>query len=371
MPKPKQAVTLRELAKVRADNRELLNSIVGTQGTALGRKNYSISGAPEGEPCIIVYLPHKIQNFFLAREQQIPDKLISKDNELLALTDIVVTTAQSSPKPKPILNSDNQALVERLQWKDGQQNLLAPGVQLGGFDVVCSKLEGYVGTLGYCVQSNAEKISGLLTNQHVGRTAGQSIYVPGGTQASIRIGVTRSVREHFPDEQWMPNVDEAFAYVRSDAAFVAVEERFADRLSNEIQCMGPINGSFQVDLDSLDVIGMRVYKIGRTTGLTEGIVVAYGYGITHPNEYIDRKLGVEPANIYTDFLIAPTPNSDMFSAGGDSGSAIFAVIDEDILGVGLLWGGWPMDIGRNAGLENLSYGIDLNRLLTLFELQLL
>ena len=368
---PKQAETLRELARVRADNRELLNSIVGTQGTALGRKNFSPEGRPDCEPCIIVYMPHKLCVSFLAQEQEIPKILLSKDNELQALTDVVVTTTPSSPKPKPTLSPDNQALIEQLQWRDGHQDRLAPGVQLGGFDVVNKQLEGYFGTLGYCVKSNVGTVIGLLTNQHVGGKAGQSIYIPGGNQVAARIGITRTVREHFPDEEWISGVNEPFAFVRSDAAFVAVEEKFASVLSNDVPRVGPISGQYRVDLDSLDVIGMHVSKVGRTTGLTEGIVVAYGYGIAHTNEIVDRTLGVEPANIYTDFLIAPTLNFDMFSAGGDSGSAIFATNDNGAYGVGLLWGGWPMDIGRNGGPENLSYGIDLNRLLTLLDLQLL
>lgn len=368
---PKQAETLRELAKVRADNRELLNSIVGTQGTAHGRKNYSPEESPDGEPCVIVYMPHKLHSSFLAQKQQIPQILVSKDNKLEALTDVVVTTMPKSPKPKPTLSAENQALVRRLQWRDGHQDRLVPGVQLGGFDVVNRQLEGYFGTLGYCVRSNVGGMFGLLTNQHVGGEAGQSIYIPGGKQVAARIGITRTVREHYPDEEWMLGVNESFAYVRSDAAFIAVEQKFVNILSNDVPGVGAIAGQYKVDFDSLDIIGMHVSKVGRTTGLTAGIVVAYGYGIAHTNEIVDRTLGVEPANIYTDFLIAPAPDFDMFSAGGDSGSAIIATKDDDVYGLGLLWGGWPMDIGRDVGLENLSYGIDLNRLLTLLDLHLM
>jgi hypothetical protein len=42
-----QVQTLHELAQERADNRELLYAIVATQGTALGRKNFT-AGAVEG-----------------------------------------------------------------------------------------------------------------------------------------------------------------------------------------------------------------------------------------------------------------------------------------------------------------------------------
>lgn len=46
---PQQATTLKELARIRADNRRLLNVIVGTQGTALGRKNFDIDDNPSGD----------------------------------------------------------------------------------------------------------------------------------------------------------------------------------------------------------------------------------------------------------------------------------------------------------------------------------
>ncbi len=93
-----QATTLRELALVRADNRELLNAIVGNQGTALGRKNFTVSGAPTGEPCIIIYMPHKIHLTLLANNLQVPEKLTSADGNLEAVTDVVVTTVPDKPK---------------------------------------------------------------------------------------------------------------------------------------------------------------------------------------------------------------------------------------------------------------------------------
>ena len=236
---PKQATNLRELATVRADNRATLNAIVGTQGTALGRKNFSPDVNPDGEPCIIVYVSHKLHDSFLTASQRVPPILSSADKSLEARTDVVVTTASLDPKGKPRLTPENQALVDRLQWKDGLQDHLVPGVQIGGYNLVDGTLTSELGTLGYCVGSTTHPAVGFLTNQHVAGTVGRSLYVPGGRHVTARIGVCRTIHEHYPDEEWLKGVNEPFAYVRSDAAFVAVDEPFVKLLTNDIPKAGP------------------------------------------------------------------------------------------------------------------------------------
>ncbi|WP_299616319.1 hypothetical protein [Pelagibius sp.] len=369
----KQATTLRQLAQVRADNRTLLNAIVGNQGTALGRKNFTPSGEPTGDPCIIAYMPHKISLDLIANKQRVPEILTSADGTLEAPTDVVVTTVPDEPKEEPPLSPDNQQLVRTLQWLDGQLDHLPPGAQVGGAELTDEGLGSYFGTIGFAVRSTLPEtsISGFLTNQHVGGTASRSMYIPGAQQQAIRVGVTRSVREHYPDERWIEGVNEKFAYVRTDAAFVAAENHIAPLLRNDVPRVGQVAGIYEVDLDTMDVIGTRVKKVGRTTGLTHGTVVAFGFGIPNANEAIDRFLGYEPANVYTDFLIAPR-EAGPFSAPGDSGSGI--LVDEaahNNEALGLLWGGWPTDIGRATGLEDLTYGINLKRVFQEMKLELL
>ena len=369
----KQATTLRELAQVRADNRALLNAIVGNQGTALGRKDFTASGAPTGDPCIIVYMPHKINLLLIEENLRVPEKLTSNDETLEAATDVVVTTVPDRPLEETPLSPENQQLVRTLQWLDGQLDHLPPGAQIGGAELTADGLGTYVGTLGFAVRSTlpGTNLRGFLTNQHVGGTASRSMYIPGAEQQAIRVGVTRSVREHYPDDRWIEGVNETFAYVRTDAAFVAAEDNIAHLLRNDVPRVGFVSGLYEIDLDSMDIIGLPVKKVGRTTGLTNGTVVAFGYGVPNANEQIDRFLGREPANVYTDLLIAPK-GPGPFSAPGDSGSGILA---DDAAhanqALGLLWGGWPTDIGRATGLEDLTYGINLNRVLDEMSLALL
>lgn len=369
----RRAETLRDLAKLRADRRDLLNAVVGNQGTALGRKNYDGRGEPIGDPCIIVYMPHKIHNALLAEKLRIPPTLVSKDGQIEAPTDVVVTTTPNPPKDPPELDADNKALIETLQWFDGKLDHIPAGAQIGFGDWEDDDIEEFVGTIGYIVRSTKpgeENKIGLLTNQHVGVRSGHSLYIPGYEQQSLRVGLTRRVIEHIPDDQWLEGVDEEYAFVRTDAAFVEVETSLHGLLRNAWPVPGGAFGEpVTIDLDSMDAIGTPVKKIGRTTGLQKGTIVAFGYGITSESEHIDRAVGREPANFYTDLLIAPREKGKVFSAGGDSGSAI--LIDDDRnRPIGLLWGGWPEDIGRGRGMEDLTYAIDLTRVLKTMELEL-
>ena len=127
---PRRAQTLRDLAKLRADRRDLLNSVVGNQGTALGRKNYDGRGEPIGDPCIIVYMPHKIHNALLAEKVRIPPTLVSKDGKIEAPTDVVVTTTPNPPKDPPELDAANKALIETFPWFGWKRENIPAGAQM-------------------------------------------------------------------------------------------------------------------------------------------------------------------------------------------------------------------------------------------------
>ncbi|MBT6429776.1 MAG: hypothetical protein HOK30_19055, partial [Rhodospirillaceae bacterium] len=232
-------------------------------------------------------------------------------------------------------------------------------------------IQSYMGTVGYVVGETKGPAVGILTNQHIGIVAGQSIYIPGGKQPSVRVGITREVRQHYPDDEWLAGVDEPFAFIKTDAAFVSVEAHFRSKLRNELAEVGRIEGRYNVDLDTMDVIGLPVQKVGRTTGRTTGVIIAYGYRATHANDSLDRQMGKEPANIYTDFLISPDEGFEEFAAHGDSGSGILTNDGDKLLGLGLLWGGRPTDFDREEGYKTLAYGINLGRLLDVMGLDLI
>ena len=176
----RRAETLRDLAKVRAEHRDRLNAVVGNQGTALGRKNYDGRGEPIGDPCIIIYMPHKIHNALLAENVKVPPTLLSKDGEIEAPTDVVVTTTPIAPKDTPELDADNKELIGTLQWFDGKLDHIPAGAQIGFGDWEDDDIEEFVGTIGYIVRSTKpgeEDKIGLLTNEHVGVRSGHSLYI--------------------------------------------------------------------------------------------------------------------------------------------------------------------------------------------------
>lgn len=378
---PTKAMTITQLAQVRADNRQLLNLVTGSQGTALGRKNFTADGQPVGDPCIIIYVPHKINDALLDANLRIPSTLTSADGKLDAPTDVVVSTTPDNENAPPTLSPSNRALTRKLQWLDGKLDYLAPGAQLGGGSIEEGQLFSYTGTLGFAVRTrDPNPIVGILTNQHVGLYPGHTLYVPGFNQQSLDVGITRRVAEYIPDDRWIPGVDEPDAFVRIDAAFVGVRSKYSKFLKNQVPGgeddgkSAKMGAPLALDLDSMAPIGLPVKKVGRTTGLQKGTIVAFGYGIWSEEEALQRSIGREPPNYYTDFLIAPRPESDIFSTHGDSGSPILLDMPGHVdhnRPIGLLWGGWPGDIGRNRGLEDFTYGIAIHRLLNQLDLDLM
>jgi hypothetical protein len=132
-------------------------------------------------------------------------------------------------------------------------------------------------------------------------------------------------------------------------------------LSNSIPGIGDIGKPYGNNLDSMDIIGKKVKKVGRTTGLQYGVIVAFGYGLSEQSQLLDRYIGKKPASLYTDLLIAPVNKDEAFSDRGDSGSLIVIDGDDDNnRPVTLLWGGQRVNIGR-------SFGIDLQRILKKME----
>ena len=98
------------------------------------------------------------------------------------------------------------------------------------------------------------------------------------------------------------------------------------------------------------VLGKRVMKFGRTTGMTQGIVKAFAY------EWHDD-FGVKK---YTDLLIKPASDKP-FSLKGDSGSLV--VLEESRRPLALLWGGMLEQLGSNTAQTNWSYATRLSPIL--------
>ncbi|KAJ8459640.1 hypothetical protein OPV22_032566 [Ensete ventricosum] len=115
------------------------------------------------------------------------------------------------------------------------------------------------------------------------------------------------------------------------------------------------------------LIGRQVVKVGRSRGLTNGIVMAYAL------EYNDEK-GI---CFFTDLLVVGE-NQHIFDLEGDSGSLIILITVQDAekpKPIGIIWGGSAnrerLKLKSVRAPENWTSGVDLGRLLDILELDLI
>ena len=139
-------------------------------------------------------------------------------------------------------------------------------------------------------------------------------------------------------------------------------------VTTSVKGVGEIGDVKVIDLQSSigSLIGKQVMKVGRSSGLTSGTVLAYAL------EYNDEK-GI---CFFTDFLVVGE-NQQSFDLEGDSGSLIIMKGEngEKPRPIGIIWGG-TANRGRlklKVGLppENWTSGVDLGRLLNLLELDII
>jgi hypothetical protein len=161
----------------------------------------------------------------------------------------------------------------------------------------------------------------------------------------------------------------AETFVRADGAFIPFADDFEiASVSTSIKGVGVIGNVKAIDLQSPigSLIGRQVVKVGRSSGMTTGTVVAYAL------EYNDEK-GI---CFFTDFLVVGE-NQQTFDLEGDSGSLIILTGQdgEKPQPIGIIWGGTAnrgrLKLKSGQGPENWTSGVDLGRLLDLLELDLI
>ena len=344
-----EARSIKDLMRIRAHNRQFLDSINDTLGTAIGFKKRT--GQPLGrEPAIIVFVPQKINPKWITDAQMIPKRLEGPDGLWCALDVVEGGRAETEDEvPKAV-----DELAERLRGWDDQ---VWAGSQIAHW-IDRDRGSYSMGTLGAFAKSRNDGTLGFLTNQHVGIEPGKKLFhpVPWGTH----LGTTEKVIEYVEDQEWFgPMVDEPYTYVRVDCAFVRLAPDFNSYdINTRMMGVGQFGPVKNISLDDMSIIGQKVLRVGRTTGLRRGTVVAFGY------EFIDEA----DATAYTDLLIVGE-NGVPFSTHGDSGSLI--VTDDEVLNpIGLLWGGWQEKLRTGYAQENWTYGISLSRVLDALDIEL-
>jgi len=345
-----EAKSLKDLMRIRAHNRQYLDSINGNLGTALGFKKKTGEDLTF-QPAIIVFVPLKINPKWIPNAQLIPKKL-DGPNGLWCALDVVEGGKAEVESPVP--DSPGE-LAERLRGWDDQ---VWSGSQISHWTDEANGRYS-IGTLGAFARRRDDNSLGFLTNKHVGIEQGQKLFhpVPWGTH----LGTTQQVVEYMEDQDWYgPFIDEPSTMIRVDCAFVGIEPGFDEaNINPNMMGVGGLGKVREISLEDMSIIGQRVLRVGRTTGLRRGTVKAFGY------EFAD----LENATGYTDLLIVGDDNIP-FSTHGDSGSLI-VTDDFEHNPVGLLWGGWQEKLRTGYAQENWTWGIALSRVLDALDIDLI
>ena len=366
-----EAKNLRELLILRDHNRDYINSITDNLGSALGLKN------GVGDPCVIVFVPRKIQKKWLPSAQVVKDKLeapghlhcpvdvvegseylSSGDVNLVDVTGAVyarvarLVTRQELLGSPPLSSRGRVSLLEQLR---GWSETVMPGAQL-------YHANGWYGTLG-CFARDASGALGFITNKHVAGEVGDLLAFP--EEGGIALGRVKRVAEQIADDMRFPGiVDEPEASYTIDCAFAELQSGF---LSSDIEPRLPVvNGQDEVefvelgeplplDLETLGPLGTSVVGVGRNRSFQKGHISAFAYNW---NVRTWRNL---VAKQYTDYLIVGQDGEE-FSDGGDSGKLI-VTDDEDHRPIALLWGGWREKLRHGRMQEKWTYAIDINKIL--------
>lgn len=291
-------------------------------GVGVGRK--VVKDQCTNCPAVVVFVEEKVPISELPPDGAVPQSLGDIRTDVIPIGEV-------------------RLLGERTQRTRPMQ----PGVSIGHYKITA-------GTLGAVVYDNKTKEPLILSNNHVlanstsgkdGRAqVGDPIYQPGpydGGTASDQVGVLVKFIPMFratarPDCQIAQSVEKFLnGIIRFSGHDYSVEILKNQRTANTVDCalakplnrellkdeimgIGKVKGTAQAQ------VGMKVRKSGRTTGLTEGEVIAV-------DAVIQVKVDERDTALYENQIVT----SNM-SQGGDSGSL---VLDENNAAVGLLFAG--------------------------------
>ncbi|KAL9373034.1 hypothetical protein Peur_035278 [Populus x canadensis] len=360
LPEGQQATTLLELMTIRAFHSKILRRF--SLGTAIGFRIRG--GILTVIPAILVFVARKVHRQWLSHVQCLPTALEGPGG-VWCDVDVVEFSYYGAPAatPKEQLYTD---LVDGLR---GSDPCIGSGSQV-------ANQETY-GTLGAIVKSRTgNRQVGFLTNRHVAVDLdypNQKMFhpLPPSLGPGVYLGAVERATSFITDDLWYG----IFAgtnpetFVRADGAFIPFAGDFnMNNVTTTVKGVGEVGDVHVIDLQAPinSLIGRQVVKVGRSSGLTTGTIMAYAL------EYNDEK-GI---CFFTDFLVVGE-NQQTFDLEGDSGSLIL-LNDQDCekpRPVGIIWGG-TANRGRlklKVGLppENWTSGVDLGRLLDLLELDLI
>ncbi|KAL1537986.1 Protein NARROW LEAF 1 [Salvia divinorum] len=360
LPEGQRANTLLELMTIRAFHSKILRCY--SLGTAIGFRIRR--GVLTNIPAILVFVSRKVHKQWLTPLQCLPTALEGPGG-IWCDVDVVEFSYFGAPEPTP----KEQLYTEIVDDLRGSDPCIGSGSQV-------ANQETY-GTLGAIVRSQTgSRQVGFLTNRHVAVDLdypNQKMFhpLPPTLGPGVYLGAVERATSFIRDDLWFG----IFAginpetFVRADGAFIPFTDDFdMSSVTTSVKGIGEIGNVKTIDLQSpIDsLVGKQVTKVGRSSGLTTGTVLAYAL------EYNDEK-GI---CFLTDFLVVGE-NQQTFDLEGDSGSLIIMKGEngEKARPIGIIWGGTAnrgrlkLKIGQPP--ENWTSGVDLGRLLNFLELDLI
>ncbi|MCK4763817.1 MAG: hypothetical protein KAW12_16565 [Candidatus Aminicenantes bacterium] len=370
------ARSLKDLLKIREENRKKIDKIQGIKGTALGRKNET------GKPAILVFVPRKIKEKWLPNEKKIPKRL-EIPHDIYCPTDVIDCSAVSFDPDKSarVLNIDTNgspaiieapylhglrdlnheakySLLDRLR---GNSDKISPGSRLAFYDEYWNNISG---TLA-CFAMNKTGCFGFITNKHVGIFEENEIRFP--ENDGKLLGIVKSNLGTILEQDRFPAIlKSSKGTFQVDAGFVELYNKINIKndidlrlpildKNNQIQ-MQPLGPPFKLDLNTMEPIGKKVIGVGQMRSYQEGKIFAFAYQMTPTLEES------------IDYLIIGTED-DEFSDPGDSGKLIVTA-DGNYQPLAILWGGDYERFRHDKRQENWSYATDINLVLDKLELSI-
>ncbi|KZV16300.1 Trypsin family protein isoform 1 [Dorcoceras hygrometricum] len=365
-----RATTLLELMTIRAFHSKLLRCF--SLGTAIGFRIRR--GALTDIPAILVFVARKVHRQWLSPSHCLPAALEGPGG-VWCDVDVVEFSYYGASAAPP----KEQLCTELVDGFGGCDPCIGSGSQAIHSAILLFSVasqETY-GTLGAVVKSRTgNREVGFLTNRHVAVDLdypSQKMYhpLPPSLGPGVYLGAVERATSFVADDLWYGTFagTNPETFVRADGAFIPFAEDFnMANVTTLVKGAGEIADVHIIDLQSpIDsVVGRQVVKVGRSSGLTTGTIMAYAL------EYNDEK----GMCFFTDFLIVGK-NKKSFDLEGDSGSLILLTGQngEKHRPVGIIWGGTSnrgrLKLKSGQPPENWTSGVDLGRLLDLLELDLI
>ncbi|XP_076937613.1 protein NARROW LEAF 1-like [Bidens hawaiensis] len=360
LPTGEKAITLLELMTIRAFHSKNLKQV--SIATAIG---FRIRGGLLTDiPAILVFVGRKVHREWLGCGDFVPCALEGPGG-VWCEVDVVEFSYYGAPEATP----KEEFYTELIDGLRGNDPVVGSGSQVAN--------RRTCGTMSAIVKSRTgNRQVGFLTNRHVAVDLdypNQKMFhpMPPSLGPGVYLGAVERATSFITDDLWYG----IFAgtnpetFVRADGAFIPFAEDFnVSDVTTLVRGIGEIGEVKVIDLQSKvnSVVGQQVAKVGRSSGLTTGTIVAYAL------EYNDRK----GTCFLTDFLVIGE-NQKTFDLEGDSGSLIILTGEdrEKPRPIGIIWGGTAnrgrLKVKDGQSPQSWTSAVDLGRLLDVLELDLI